>query len=118
MQLEDFDQARNDSLGHIFYKGKDEHNHEVYTMGMGPESAYVKRAMESMIKLYPENTHERIVFVHALPQINRMAKVGGALSRRYGWVSIGRVIAAKGICQTYPDLVRFVRETKKKLENG
>lgn len=116
--LEDFDQSRNDSLGHIFYKGTDEEGIEIYTMGMGPESELVKRTMQSMIKHHnaSQQESERIFFAQALPHINRIAKVGGALSRRYGIVGMGRYLAARGICQSYQQLVSFVGQTKNKIK--
>lgn len=115
--LQDFDVARNDSLGHLFLKGKDNRGNEIYTLGMGAESALVKRTLCSMI----EQSHidaEEFFFAEALPNINHLAKFGGALSRRYGLVKIGRYLAAKGICQSYEKLITFVKQTKKEIIKG
>lgn len=113
--LPDFDIARNDSLGHLFFKGRDDWGNEVYTIGMGPESPLVKRTLHFMIEQSPIEAEE-FFFAEALPNINRLAKIGGALSRRYGWVRVGRYLAAKGICQSYQNLITFVNQTKKEIK--
>jgi hypothetical protein len=112
--LQDFDVARNDSLGHLFFKGNDAWGNEVYTIGMGPESPIVKRTLCFMIEQSHMDAKE-FYFAEALPNINRLAKIGGALSRRYGWVKVGRYLAAKGICQSYEGLIRFVHQTRKEI---
>lgn len=114
ISLPDFDVSRNDSLGHLYFKGKDKLGNEVYTIGMGSEMALVKNTLNAMIELCGHKTEE-FCFAEALPHINRLAKTGGALSRRYGWVKIGRFLAAKGICQSYNELTKFVEQTKKRL---
>jgi hypothetical protein len=113
--LEDFDMARNDSLGHIFFKGKDEWDNEVYTLGMGPDSSLVKRTLIFMIDQSHMDAKE-FIFAEALPNINALAKFGGVLSRRYGLVKVGRYLAAKGICQSYERLIHFVEQTKNDIK--
>jgi hypothetical protein len=82
---------------------------------MGPDSSLVKRTLIFMI----DHSHmdaKEFVFAEALPHINRLAKFGGALSRRYGLVRVGRFLAAKGICQSYERLVHFVEQTKNDIK--
>lgn len=116
ISLPDFDVSRNDSLGHLYYKGRDEHGNEVYTIGMGPEMTLVKQSILDMIELCGHEDRKEFLFAEALPHINRLAKTGGALSRRYGWVKIGRFMAAKGICQSYNGLTQFVKQTINKIK--
>lgn len=112
--LPDFDVARNDSLGHLFFKGRDEDGHEIYTIGMGKEMDLVRTSIESLMAHYRIDQRE-YVFANALPTINQWAKFGGALSRRYSIVGIGRTMAAKGIIMSYPKLCEFVRQIKSEL---
>jgi len=114
LKLDDFDIARDDSLGHIFYKGQDDKGHEVYTLGMGPETHIVKRSLLSMIE-HSSVPMNQFIFAQALPQLHPIGKVGGALSRRYGFEKIGRFLAAKGACYTYFEMVQFVKDTKQKI---
>src|SRR5690606_24046871 len=83
LNLADFDLARNDSLGNLFFKGKDELGIEVYTIGMGPEREIVKNSILGLIKEAKHDPND-FHFAEALPHINRLARIGGALSRRYG----------------------------------
>lgn len=116
MSIADFDASRNDSIGHLYYKGKDEQGIEVFTIGMGAEMTLVKQSIFDMIELCGYEVGKEFLFAEALPHINRLAKTGGALSRRYGLVKIGRFMAAKGICQSYRDLTQFVKQTKNKIK--
>jgi hypothetical protein len=114
--LQDFDVSRNDSLGHLYFKGKDDQGNEIYTIGMGSEPALVKRTLHFMIEQSHRVDAEGFFFAEALPHINRLAKVGGALSRRYGCVKFGRFLAAKGVCQSYEKLTIFVDQTKREVK--
>ena len=114
LNLTDFDLAHNDSLGNLFYKGKDELGIEVYTIGMGAEREIVRNSLISLIKEANYNP-EDFYFVEALAHINRLARIGGALSRRYGLVTWGRKMAAHGICQSYEQLANLVSKTKEEM---
>ncbi|HJV45727.1 MAG TPA: DUF3189 family protein [Bacillota bacterium] len=110
----DFDSNITYFLGTLFYKGTDELGRRVFTMGMGPEMDIVREAFLSMIEL-SGGKREDYVFFMALPHINRLAKFGGALSRRYGLTHWGRKLAIKGIQQSYPRLIEFVKNCKNAL---
>lgn len=111
LSLSDYDQVESWQLGTLFYKGDDEWGHPVYTIGFGPEQAQAKQAVLSLLEQAGIDTSD-LLLCYALPQINRWAKIGGALSRRYGLVSIGRPLSAFGIRSSYDRLVRFVHGVK------
>lgn len=111
MKVDDFDRARDDSIGHLYYRGSDRQGNEIYTMGMGRETNLVKNSILSLVDLYGYS--EDVFFAFALPNINSVAKIGGALSRRFGFVKLGRYLAAIGICQSYQQLLTFVDQTKR-----
>ncbi len=115
--LYDFDRTEGYFIGSLYYKGIDEWGNRVYTMGLGPEMDLVR---ESFLSMMEGNGGQRddYRFFLALPHINRIAKIGGALSRRYGWVGIGRPLAVMGIRQSYPRMVQFVNNCKKQMELG
>lgn len=115
LSLPDFDLVRNDSIGHLYFKGHDEYGNKVYTLGMGAETQIVKRAIQSMINMGTKKQHS-FYFAEALPHINTVAKFGGALSRRYGIVKLGRFLAAQGICQSYNNLLTFVERIKNEVK--
>ncbi|GGE11230.1 hypothetical protein GCM10011571_10680 [Marinithermofilum abyssi] len=114
LSLADFDQATNDTLGTLFYKGQDEFGNTVYTIGLGRDWKTGRRAIESIVYYLPISSgHVRLV--HALNCITLLTKVGGALSRRYGWTAVGRPLAAWGIQQSYPRLLALVEGVKREL---
>ena len=111
LQLTDFDQVESWQIGTLFFKGHDEFDNPVYTLGLGPEQAVAKQALLSFLDQLGLDTGN-LFLNHALPHINRYAKVGGALSRRYGLVKWGRPLSAYGIRRDYFKLVEFVQGVK------
>jgi hypothetical protein len=114
--LPDFDRARNEDLGHLFFKGTDEKGHAVFTAAFGNEQEVMVRFLVSLARINGVNSNQ-FQFVPALSSINSIAKLGGALSRRYGLVGIGRRLAAWGIRQSYGRLIDLVEETKQKVDD-
>lgn len=108
-KLWDFDTNDKTSIGTLYFKGIDSQQRRVYTMGMGKEMDLVRETFLSMIEI-SGGKREDYIFNAALPHINTLTKVGGALSRRYGWVFIGRKLAIMGIQRCYPELVQFVNQ--------
>ena len=73
----------------IHYKGKDEWGNRVYTVGLGSKPDVACRTLQSMIHLLGDP--EEFRFYNALHCLKLSGKVGGALSRRYGFAaSAGR----------------------------
>lgn len=112
--LPDFDASFKDGIGTLYFKGHDEYGNKVFTLGVGAEQPFVIESIKSVITASGGNLND-YMFFQALPHINRMAKIGGALSRRYGWVHWGRSLCIKGIVQCYGDLIEFVKSVKAEL---
>lgn len=110
--LADYDQVESWQLGTLFFKGHDELKNPVYTLGLGPDQALAKQALVSFLETLGLDTSD-LFLNHALPHINRYARVGGSLSRKYGWIRLGRPLSAYGIRRNYGELVRFVQEVKR-----
>lgn len=114
MALPDFDRSLSSYIGTLFYKGRDERGIAVHTLGMGPEWRAGTEAVRSFLEINgvaPDSIH----LVHALDRITFGTKLGGALSRRYGFRRSGRYLAAAGIRRSYPLLLKLVEEVKKDL---
>src|SRR5690606_1821093 len=54
----------------------------------------------------------------ALQTVNLPMRVGGYLSRRLGWVAVGRPLVVFGTRRAFPALVQLVEETRRKLREG
>ncbi|TCP59389.1 uncharacterized protein DUF3189 [Tumebacillus sp. BK434] len=111
LQLGDYDQVETWQIGTLFFKGHDEWGNPVYALGLGKESRRSKRAVVTLLEHLQVDTSQ-LFFNEALPHINRFAKIGGALSRRYGMVGWGRPLSAFGIRTGYWRIVRFVEQVK------
>ncbi|PTX64978.1 uncharacterized protein DUF3189 [Melghirimyces profundicolus] len=113
LELPDFDWAEDRTIGTLFYKGRDENGHAVYTLGLGREWRAALRCIRSMLEILGEDPLQYRL-VHALDCITLTTKVGGALSRRYGLCFLGRPLAAWGIRKSYPRLLELVCSIKGK----
>ncbi|MDR6224519.1 DUF3189 family protein [Desmospora profundinema] len=110
--LPDFDYARTEEIGTLYFKGKDEYGTDVYTMGFGFYWESGVRAVQSMLEIH--DVHD-FHFVRALDSITLLTKVGGSLSRHFGFPSVGRPLAAWGIRKSYPLLLELVDRVKREL---
>ncbi|ASS75175.1 hypothetical protein CIG75_09395 [Tumebacillus algifaecis] len=116
LKLADYDSVESWQIGTLFFKGHDEWANPIYTLGLGKESKRSKQALVTFLELLNIDTAQ-LFFNEALPHINVYAKVGGALSRRYGIVRLGRPLSAYGIRRGYFQLVRFVQQVKAEVEH-
>ncbi|PTM58665.1 DUF3189 family protein [Desmospora activa] len=112
LHLPDFDRARSEEIGTLFFKGEDQRGTMVYTVGFGHHWEAGVRALRSMLEIHgAEGFH----LVRALDSITWLTKVGGSLSRHYGWPAVGRPLAAWGIRRSYPKLLALVDGVKRDL---
>lgn len=109
-----FDDVGAGDMGILDFMGSDVQGHEVYVLGRGAAREVAERALKSGFALAGGSPDE-ILFVDALAEVNLIMRVGGFLSRRLGWVALGRPLAAYGTAKAFPRLVRLVEEVKRKL---
>lgn len=111
LTLPRFDRVADDELGIAEFAGIDDRGHHVYVLGRGPWLRIVERAFRSGYQLGGGDPRQ-LLFVNALPTVNTLMRVGGFLSRRLGWVALGRPLVVYGTRLAYPDLVRLVHATR------
>ncbi|MDI3256228.1 MAG: DUF3189 family protein [Kyrpidia sp.] len=111
IRLADFDATDTWSIGTLFFKGVDDLGYPVYTLGLGPRRHRALQSVASLLTV-PGFGGSPILFAEALPQIGWLARLGGAMSRRYGQVSFGRSLSARAIARHCADLRRFVRTVR------
>lgn len=109
-----FDAMTIKDRGKIVFRGTDEGGHRVYTMSRQFVPHLVIPVIEDTWRLL-NGSLDNIMLISTLSTVNFMMRLGGFTSRRMNWVSFGRPIVARGTQQTYPNLVKIVQETKKRL---
>lgn len=109
-----FDRVEDEGLGIAELAGVDEDGHTVYVLGRGPGAGTIERAFRSGFQAGGGDPGQ-LVFVNTLTTVNLLMRVGGFLSRRLGWVRVGRPLVVLGTRRAYPALVRLVRMTRRSL---
>lgn len=117
MRIPRFDRVGSEAHGRAELMGKDASGREVYVLARGPAGKAVERAFFSGAALAGADPAE-FFLVDTLACVNLSMRVGGFLSRRLGWTALGRPIVLWGTRRAYARLVRLVRETKRRLDQG
>lgn len=116
INLPRFDRTKNHEIGTPFYMGEDEHGNEIYILGLGPDRDIISKAIYSLLTLlgYPLNC---ILLIDALAPVHPVTRLGGFLSRRLGWVRVGRPLVTMGVKWRYRELLFIVNTTKGKIKS-
>lgn len=109
--LPHYDKTPSDKIGTPFFMGSDEYENNIYIIGMGPDRDLVKKTIKSYLK-YNDRYLEDSLMISTLECVNFKTKLGGFLSRRLGFVSLGRPLTIKGIQEKYYDFVKLVKKVK------
>ncbi|HHZ20808.1 MAG TPA: DUF3189 family protein [Firmicutes bacterium] len=108
-----FDRAQASDFGIPCYMGTDTLGHAVYIIGFGSGARECSQAMESVLGIM--GWAGEVFLVDVLDCIGVTARLGGMLSRRLGWVSLGRPLAAWGMLRSLEGLRRLVQSVKEVL---
>jgi hypothetical protein len=110
-----FDQAQEEDFAIPRWMGRDELDNDVYIIGFGMFSKVCDRTMEDLFRI--GGCAENNLLINALPAIGISARIGGGLSRGWGWVKIGRPLVAWGIRRSLQSLRDLVSNVKEVLRN-
>ncbi|MGI6703488.1 MAG: DUF3189 family protein [Clostridia bacterium] len=112
-----FDNVSAGQYGCIIHRGIDEYGNNIYTLSRQFSGKLITRALEDLA-LILTGDENRVVFVNVSPAVNTVMKIGGFLSRRLHFISLGRPIVVWGSRRAYMDIVDVVSRTKKKVQTG
>lgn len=123
LSIPTFDRIEKKDWGRLIFMGEDEFGSGVYTMCRQFAPMIVLPAITDLYNILNGTTgNEGLYLVNTSPTVNSWMAIGGFLSRRMKFVSIGRPIAAYGTMKAYKnisDLVRRVKEQiKEDINNG
>ncbi|MDK2784372.1 MAG: hypothetical protein PWQ41_461 [Bacillota bacterium] len=108
-----FDQHTHMDQGRLFFYGTDARGNEVFVLGRAGAAAILERTIRFAFKLTGEG--DEILFVNTIPAVNVWMRVGGFLSRRLGWVRIGRPLVTLGTELAIPKLASLVERVRERL---
>lgn len=114
MKLPFYDGQVNKDHGHLRFLGKDELNNEVFIVGRRYMSKAICNLLSGAAKIFGIDEKDYL-FVNALPYVNWQMVVGGYLSRKIGFVRLGRPIVIRGTQKSFLKLVSLVHNVKIKL---
>jgi hypothetical protein len=108
-----FNQLTKKEAGQILYRGVDEENNPVYTIGRR-SSKYVVPALIDLctILLRRYGEKEKVIISNTSPTVPPLMTAGGFLSRELGIDSIGVPLLVKGAQQCHDLIYHLVEETK------
>ncbi|MBT9133951.1 MAG: hypothetical protein DDT38_00677 [Firmicutes bacterium] len=111
LSLPNFDQGSSRELGRVLKFGEDEYGNSVYVAGLGPSRAGTLAALR-LVLTESQVSADAFCIVDTLQCISLPVCIGGFLSRRCGYVSLGRPMCVYGILTRYYCFVRLVSEVK------
>lgn len=111
LSLTYFDQLDGNHLGLIIPHGQDEGGNLVCTVARHSEAILTENLLLSFSQLLGVD----LVMVNALSPLGSLARVGGFLSRRWGVVSLGRILLTRDCLRVYPRFLDLVGQTRVSL---
>lgn len=115
LELPLFDRANSSDFGIPHLMGEDASGHAVYIIGFGSGTKECSQAMDSILRIM--GWAEEVLLVDVLGCIGVSARLGGTLSRGFGWVRLGRPLVAWGMLRSLPKVRRLVQSVKEGLKN-
>ncbi|MGE5576691.1 MAG: DUF3189 family protein [Syntrophothermus sp.] len=114
VELPFYDRISPSDYGALRFMGQDATGNQIYVMGVGYHRNLMKRLVPGVAGILGGDPG-RIFLIDVYPCTNWWMKIGGFLSRRLGFITIGRPLVIFGTRRAYPKLVGVVKEVWKKL---
>lgn len=112
-----FDTTKKTEIGRLMLMGHDDHDNEVYVLGLGPGHRQLKYVLQTCLQLLGVENNE-FCLVNCLPCVNLATRIGGFLSRSVGCVWLGRPLVTWGIWRNYHKYVQMVAHVQAATEHS
>lgn len=106
-----FDRQEAEQHGHIYYMGKDEYGNEIYLAARRGKPQILENVFEGLADIFAVPGDDYLL-VNVMDNVNLTMKFGGYLSRRWGFINLGRPIVTKGTQIAYFRVVNLVQRVK------
>lgn len=113
--LPTFDKIQKKDTGHLIFIGKDEFGADVYTISRQRSEKIVIPAIKDMYEIL-NGSVDGLYLVDTSPSVNLLMKIGGALSRRFKCVWIGRPIVTYGTQKAFREITSIVSKKKEQMQ--
>ncbi len=112
-----FDQQVAKDHGNIKFMGVDEFNNQIYVLGRHNTAKLIENVLPGVAALFGIQGKE-LFMVDVMPYVNWRMMLGGYISRRLGWVRIGRPIVTRGTQYSFWSLTTLVQRVKMLAANS
>ncbi|MCG9967708.1 DUF3189 family protein [Pelotomaculum terephthalicicum JT] len=109
-----YDRQEKDEHGHIFFMGLDEAGNEIYFSACRGRPLVFQNIFKGLAGIF-EIPAEEYLLVDVMKNVNWTMKLGGYLSRRCGFIRVGRPIVTLGTQAAYLQVINLVRQVKKAI---
>lgn len=113
LKLPYFDKTGAYDFGNFRFMGIDELGNEIYVLGKKSLADNYTILLTSIADIL--GVKDQIIALDTNSRVNWIMKIGGFLSRRLGFVCIGRFLLTIGINQVFTELVFLVEKNKRQI---
>jgi len=99
--------------GRIRFMGFDSRGNEIYITGKKNLGSFYAKIMHNLLSLGGEQ-QEKFVFINTIPYVNIWMVIGGVLSRRLRWKTVGRPLVIYGTIKSYWKFIHLINLVKDK----
>jgi len=117
MALPGFDSTCSDQLGMVNKYGTDTAGNNIYIAALGPNRAVTLPVLNLLLEACGLSS-DSYLLVNALSCIRIETRVGGYISRRLGYVRLGRYLCALGILRSFKCFMQLVETVKAACTNS
>lgn len=114
LALPDFDRLPHAEIGVPLLIGRDAAGRPLLALGLGSGRRVLPRAIYGLLAACDFPT-DRLLLVDALQGATCWLRAGGFLSRRLGWVGLGRPLCVQGVRREFQRFERIVAETRRRV---
>ena len=111
-----YDKMENQKLATPVFMGRDMMGWDIYIIGMKNVKQLIIPSMKSYLNACGVE-QENFLLINALIELHPITSIGGALSRKFGIVPLGRPMTVWGIRKTYPRFLALVKQVKENLRS-
>jgi hypothetical protein len=104
-----YDTQKAGDHGVLQFVGTDQHNNEVFSVGMETAAEPVIKALGNLVSIANRDIGE-VTFVNTMPAVNLWMKIGGVSSRALGLKGFGRPLVVYGTLRAYENIAQLVTD--------